>query len=464
MAYSEVFSPNKNSGNGGFKKSIIIIHTSEPGPYAPGKNPGTAIGLGRYLASPSVQASYHLMVDPNGDVCRGLVDADRAWAAGGIANNEGYHICAVGWSAWSRAEWLSMPKMLDSLAAEIARWCKIEGIPPNFVPAKDLPNDVWGITGHGDTAVAWRQTDHTDPGKNFPYDVLLDKVKILLGQKPVVVKTDIQIKRDQSPWLGSLTIDKDELIAPDGVGRYAVYENGSVYWTPLTGAHALSKDIVDRWGLAGFEAGELGYPVTDVFDLPNKADGRAAHFQGASIYISEPYGARVLKGAIKNRWAELDYERSFLGMPKSDEIPLPDKVGVLQDFAGGIMYHSPSTGAHPIIGLILEAFRKNNYEKTTGYPLGGEIKCPSADGVFQVFEFAHAYYKFGEVKGFMVDNDFLDYYGRMGYEAGKLSFPIGDKKLLKDNIWRQDFLGGSIEINRDNKSAVLIINGETITV
>ena len=105
MSYSEVWSPNKNSGTGGFKKSIIVVHTSEPGPYARGKNPGTAIGLGRYISSPSVQASYHIMVDPNGDVCRSLVDEDRAWAAGGIANNEGYHICAVGWSAWSREEW-----------------------------------------------------------------------------------------------------------------------------------------------------------------------------------------------------------------------------------------------------------------------------------------------------------------------------------------------------------------------
>ena len=181
MGYIEIWSPNRNAGSGGFKKSIIVIHTNEAGPYGYHKFPGTAESLGKYLSRSDVQASYHLAVDRNADVCRMLSDEDRAWAAGGIANNEGYHICALGWSAQSREEWLDFPQQLEQIGREIARWCKQEGIPANKLDPNQLKNGEWGICGHGDTAIAWRQTDHTDPGDGFPYDYVIDVARRELG-------------------------------------------------------------------------------------------------------------------------------------------------------------------------------------------------------------------------------------------------------------------------------------------
>lgn len=463
MSYSEVWSPNKNSGTGGFKKSIIVVHTSEPGPYARGKNPGTAIGLGRYISSPSVQASYHIMVDPNGDVCRSLVDEDRAWAAGGIANNEGYHICAVGWSAWSREEWLSMPRMLDSMAVEIARWCKKEGIPANFVPAKDLPNNVWGITGHGDTAIAWRQTDHTDPGRNFPYDVLLDKVKTILGQKPVSQKTAIQLCREANSWLGKITIDKDELITPDTIGRFATYEKGAIYWSPLTGAQAISIEMLAKFAEYGFEAGFLGFPINTVHEI---AGGRAQAFQGGSIYYSEATGAHTIGGQIGSKWAANNWQLGYMGFPETDEILLPDKVGKLQKFQGCHVYHSPTTGTFAIQGIIWDRFTKESYERGIGYAISDETPMPIKPGKFQIFEQGHIYWKEGSEKAFAVYYDFMDLYSRLGYETGRLGFVISAKELVEgaSNTWIQHFEGGSIQINRDTKETILIINGENIKV
>lgn len=181
MTYIEIWSPNKNGGDGGFKKSIIVVHTNEAGPYAYNKFPGTAESLGKYLARSDVQASYHLAVDRNADVCRMLVDEDRAWAAGGIANNEGYHICALGWSAQSREEWLEFPQQLEQIGREIAAWCRKDGIPADKLDAAQLKSGMPGVCGHGDTAQAWRQTDHTDPGEGFPYDYVLDVARRELG-------------------------------------------------------------------------------------------------------------------------------------------------------------------------------------------------------------------------------------------------------------------------------------------
>ncbi len=465
MAYTEIWSPNKYAGNGGYKKSIIVIHTSEPGPYAPGRNPGTAAGLGKYLSNSSVQASYHIEVDPNGDVCRSLSNSDRAWAAGDIGNNEGYHICAVGWSAWSRSEWLAMPKMLDSMAVEVANWCRIEGIPANYVPAKDLPNNVWGITTHHQTALAWRQTDHTDPGPNFPMDVFIDKVRAVLngGNPSAPVETAIQAKRRVSPWLGKRVIDKEEYPTPDGKGRFCDYENGMVYWHPATGAQALSNEMVDKYGTVGYETGFLGYPVNDVRELAN-GKGRAQAFQNGSIYFSEATGARIVNGAIGAKWAELGWEQGFLGMPETDEIKLPDGKGVLQKYQGGHMYYSPETGANAIVGIIWDRFTKEGYESALGYPVTSEIDTPSKPGKFQIFQFGHVYWKAGEEKAYAVSLDFMDIYAQLGYENGRLSFPVSNKELVEKNIWTQKFLGGSIQIDRDTKKTVIIIDGEEIAI
>lgn len=182
MTYIEIWSPNRYPGDGGYKKSIIVVHTNEAGPYGFHKFPGTAESLGLYLKRPDVQASYHKAVDRNGDVCRMLMDADRAWAAGNVGNNEGLHICALGWAAQSREEWLDFPQQLEQIGKEIAIWCKQEGIPADKLDSAQLVGGTWGVAGHGDVAQAWHDTDHTDPGAGFPYDFVLNVARRELGQ------------------------------------------------------------------------------------------------------------------------------------------------------------------------------------------------------------------------------------------------------------------------------------------
>ena len=72
----------------------------------------------------------------------------------------------------------------------------------------------------------------------------------------------------------------NETGTPDGVGRYNVFERGSIYWTPATGAHAVHGVIRDAWKAEGWEAGALGYPVSDEYAA---AGGRKSDFQHGSI-------------------------------------------------------------------------------------------------------------------------------------------------------------------------------------
>jgi hypothetical protein len=72
----------------------------------------------------------------------------------------------------------------------------------------------------------------------------------------------------------------DELRAPDGVGRYVVFDKGSIYWTQATGAHEVLGVIRDAYASTGWEAGALGYPVSGEYDV---AGGRRSDFQHGSI-------------------------------------------------------------------------------------------------------------------------------------------------------------------------------------
>ena len=73
---------------------------------------------------------------------------------------------------------------------------------------------------------------------------------------------------------------KDETGTPDAVGRYSVFDQGSIYWTAQLGAFEVHGRIRDAWAAVGWEAGELGYPTSDEIAV---AGGRRSDFQHGSI-------------------------------------------------------------------------------------------------------------------------------------------------------------------------------------
>ena len=52
-----------------------------------------------------------------------------------------------------------------------------------------------------------------------------------------------------------------------------------------------------------------------------------------------------MHGAIRNLWAEMGWERSFLGYPTSDELSTEDGLGRYSEFQHGSIYWRPTTGA-----------------------------------------------------------------------------------------------------------------------
>jgi hypothetical protein len=131
-----------------------------------------------------------------------------------------------------------------------------------------------------------------------------------------------------------------EMTTPDGVGRYSVFHNGSIYWTPATGAFEVHGLVRDKWAALGWEVGFLGYPITDETPTPDLA-GRYNVFQGGSIYFHPATGAHAVYGRIRDKWAELGWEAGALGYPTTDEYAVDG--GARSDFQhGSITYVAAS--------------------------------------------------------------------------------------------------------------------------
>lgn len=116
-----------------------------------------------------------------------------------------------------------------------------------------------------------------------------------------------------------------DLEVPDGVGRYGLFQGGSIYWSPDTGAYEVHGAIRDKWSQVGRTISFLGYPITDELTTPDHI-GRYNHFQGGSIYWTPNTGAHEVHGAIRGKWASLGWERGSLGYPITDELLAPSNL------------------------------------------------------------------------------------------------------------------------------------------
>ncbi|WP_208903074.1 DUF2599 domain-containing protein [Streptomyces incarnatus] len=110
-----------------------------------------------------------------------------------------------------------------------------------------------------------------------------------------------------------------ELTTPDGRGRYNTFDHGSIYWTSTTGAHPVWGAIRDKWSDMGWEAGKLGYPVSDELTNPD-SEGKRQQFEGGTMYWHPTlsHGAHAVSGKIGWVWSAYNWESGAFGYPTSD--------------------------------------------------------------------------------------------------------------------------------------------------
>lgn len=200
----------------------------------------------------------------------------------------------------------------------------------------------------------------------------------------------------------------DETGTPDGIGRFNTFANGgAIYWTGPTGAHEVHGAIHERWIALGTERSPLGYPTTDETGTPDGV-GRFNQFQGGSIYWTPTTGAHETHGAIGMLWSSMNWERSALGYPTSDENPCPDGVGRFNHFQGGGIYWTPDTGAHETHGAIWTHWAASGWERGKfGYPRTSEYRTldeVDGDKHLRISSFQRGFIAFDERDGSVAES------------------------------------------------------------
>lgn len=228
MAY--VYGPYPLDGSrwsiGGLPKRMgVVIHTYEAGEKIPLERivanlatPGTRVVPNsdppRHYGS-----CYHAFADyRNGSYWQVLGSKARPNAAGGVYNKNFYHICIPGYARRTREQWLSEVgrQQIRGVARFIYDRHKTDKFPLDrriIADERDFKaraaaikalKTQGGLCGHRDVTVATNTVGgHSDPGPNFPWDVLLDDIKTLLEDEMRIVSIvdDAGRKVDDRTWV-----------------------------------------------------------------------------------------------------------------------------------------------------------------------------------------------------------------------------------------------------------------------
>ena len=232
-----------------------------------------------------------------------------------------------------------------------------------------------------------------------------------------------------------------------GCGQH--FQNGSIYWSPATGARVMTGWANRRWAAQGWEWGALGYPTSDQF-CGLRSMGCGQHFQGGSVYqyMNGDFVDFTVAGAFRDKWAALGWEHGYLGFPTSDVFCGLRSGGCGQHFTGGSIYSSP----HGIFGVpraVFLSWGDLGWENgIVGYPTS-DVFCGLRDGGCGQHFAGGSMYRNTTVVGLrgyrpnFIPTHFLGAWAAQGWENGRLGYPLNS---AHDQLgyWVQSFYGGYI--------------------
>ncbi|SHN85153.1 LGFP repeat-containing protein [Geodermatophilus obscurus] len=229
----------------------------------------------------------------------------------------------------------------------------------------------------------------------------------------------------------------DDAAGPNG-GYLTTFRGGTVWWSPGAGAKVLRGAILDRYVAHGGPR-VLGYPTTD--DVGAAGGGAKAELQGGAIYWSPATGAHVVRGAILARWRAWGAESGVLGYPTGDDAVGPNG-GYLTTFRGGTVWWSPAAGAKVMRGAILQRYLDGGGPQALGYPTTDDVGA--AGGGAKAELQGGAIYWSPATGARVVRGEILAKWRQWGAESGVLGYPTGDDAAAPDGGYLTTFRGGTV--------------------
>ena len=248
-------------------------------------------------------------------------------------------------------------------------------------------------------------------------------------------------------WIGAAT---SGVQASTKGGVFQRFEHGVGYWSPATGAQFVGEPVLSAWGGYGYQTGSMGYPRSG--GVVGIDGSRHQIFEGGIAYWRPGGRVSFIHGSILSAWAAFGWERSWLGLPTSNETA-STKGGVFQRFEHGVGYWSPATGAQFVGEPVLSAWGGYGYQTgSMGYPRSGGVV--GIDGSrHQIFEGGIAYWRPGGRVSF-IHGSILSAWGASGWERSKVGLPTGRAVRQANGTMTQTFEKGSISVAPNGKVTI----------
>lgn len=281
-------------------------------------------------------------------------------------------------------------------------------------------------------------------------------------------------------------------------GCYQSYQTGAIYWSPASGAWENQGGLRYRYGQLGFENSSLGYPTgaakldngiytqpfqngalvgndaNGYWDVKNaisayyqqydptalkigfpvhsevcnlRGGGCYQPFQSGAIYWSPASGTWESKGGIRSRYEQIGFEQSPIGYPTGTELCGLKNGGCAQPYQWGALYWSPASGAWEVKGAIRTRYEQLGSDTSSlGYPTQPEICGLKGGGCFQPFQNGGIYWS-PTTGVWESTGPIRTQYAQLGFEGGRLGYPISAPQTNSDSSSTQRFKNGVISIS-----------------
>lgn len=300
------------------------------------------------------------------------------------------------------------------------------------VPAKERVHfNLWAVGGNGG-----------EPATVTPEEVKITSFVFTPGaaapeiiQSPIAEKATLLNGRLGSPVGSEVKGQKDG-------GSYQEYTNGTILWSPITGAYYNWHGIRDEWKNRGGINGVYGYPITDEYFFNTST---VQDYQTGSIFWSEARGITAVHGVVHTKW-KASGSQAGLGVPTGNQTSSV-KSGVVQKFEQGTIYWSPSTNAQVVKGVIAPAYQAASAERgLLGYPKGNMATGLKNGGSRQQFEGGYIYSS-PTTNAWIVKGKIFLAWNAKSAQGGVLGYPIAAEYTVTNGV-AQKFQGGTITYNK----------------
>ena len=187
--------------------------------------------------------------------------------------------------------------------------------------------------------ISWNSKDNTFT--TVPAELAESLVGLEVPRDPTTMIN--QAWRASGGLGGPLGARKGEQTAFGDGGAAQGYASGKIFYTPETGAHALTGAILSKYESLGGPDGDLGVPIGPETEggAPNSRVSAFSAPDNPVIFWTPDTGAIVVRGAINAAWQQLGAAAGTLGVPTGEQTSKGDTVR--QEFTGGEISWNSST-------------------------------------------------------------------------------------------------------------------------